>query len=137
MCYAGFDGFRSPEVRARIVTRSLLPRCLVFLLSLALANGNAHAALHLDIAHRAPCPEEHAHHDGKTEPQHQHQHRHDKGLACCCDCLGCTASAYLAPALSVTPIYLPARIHFDALNMFLAGRVLRPDPDPPRPVTLS
>ena len=119
------------------MTRSLLLRCLVLLLSLALANGNAHAALHLDIAHRAPCPEEHAHHDGKTEPQHQHQHRHDKGLACCCDCFGCTASAYLAPALSVTPIHLPARIHYDALNMFLSGRALRPDPDPPRPVTLS
>jgi len=135
LCYAGFDGFPSPEVRAGIVTRSLLPRCLVLLLSLALASSNAHAALHLDIAHRAPCPEEHAHRHGKTAPQHQHQH--DKELACCCDCLGCTASAYLAPALSVTPIYLPARIRYDALNMFLSGRALRPDPDPPRPGTLS
>jgi hypothetical protein len=135
LCYGGFDGFQSPEVGARVVTRSLLSRCLVLLLSLALASGNAHAALHLDIAHRAPCPEEHAHHHGKTEPQHQH--RHDKGLACCCDCLGCTASAYLAPALSITPIYVPARIHYDALNAFLLGQVVRPDPDPPRPGTLS
>jgi hypothetical protein len=137
LCYAGFDGLPSPEVRARIVTRSLLSRCLVLLLSLALASGNAHAALHLDIAHRAPCPEEHAHHHGTTEPQHQHQHRHDKGLACCCDCLGCTASAYLAPALSITPIHLSARIRYDAMNAFLSGRALRPDPDPPRPSTLS
>ena len=115
--------------------RSRLLRCLVVLLSLALASGNAHAALHLGDAHSQPCPEEHAHHTGKTSPRHQHQH--DKGLACCCDCLGCSSAAYLEPELSVTSVELPARVHYDTLVVSLSGRVLLPEPDPPRPATLS
>ena len=112
--------------------RSLLLRCLIVLLSLALASGNAHAALHLDSAHHEPCPEQH-HHD-KTPP---HQHRHDHGLACCCDCLGCSSAVYIAPALGITPAYLPSYVHYDALTASLSGRALRPDPGPPRPATLS
>ena len=113
------------------VKRSLILRCLVVLLSIALASGNAHAALHLDAAHSEPCPEEHAHH-GKTEPQHQH----NKKMACCCDCLGCTSAAYLAPELSIASVELPARVRYDALTVFLSGRGLLPEPDPPRPGTL-
>jgi hypothetical protein len=116
------------------VKRSLFLRCLGVLLSLALANGNAHAALHLGAAaHSEPCPEEHAHHTG---PAH-HQHQHDKDLACCCDCLGCSAAAYLAPELSTTPAELPVRPHYDARTASLSGRTLLPEPDPPRPGTLS
>jgi hypothetical protein len=117
------------------VKRSLFLRCLVVLLSLALASGNAHAALHLGDAHSEPCPEEHAHHTGKPLPKHQH--RHDKRLACCCDCLGCSSAAYLPPELSMTPAEVPAKIHYDALTAFLPGRTLLPEPDPPRPGTLS
>jgi hypothetical protein len=117
------------------VKRSLLLRCLVVLLSLALASGNAHAALHLGAAHSEPCPEDHAHHTGQTLPHHQHQH--DKGLACCCDCLGCTSAAYLAPELSITPAEFAAKIHYDALTVTLSGRALLPAPDPPRPGTLT
>ena len=122
------------EIRDRPVKRPFLPRCLVLLLSLALAIGNAHAALHLDSTHDEPCPEEHAHHHGKTSP---HQHRHDHGLACCCDCLGCSSAVYIAPALGITPADLPAHAHYDALAASLSGRALRPDPGPPRPATLS
>ncbi len=110
-------------------------RCLVVLLSLALVCGNAHAALHLGSAHHEPCPEEHAHHTGKTSPHHQH--RQGKRLACCCDCLGCTSAAYLSPQLSITPAELAAQIHYDAPAASLRGRVLLPEPDPPRPITLS
>ena len=117
------------------VKRSLLLRCLVVLLSLALASGNAHAALHLGDAHAEPCPEEHAHHSGQTSPHHQHQH--DKGLACCCDCLGCSSAVYLPPGLSITPAELPAKIHYDALTASLSGRTLLPEPDPPRRGPLS
>jgi hypothetical protein len=116
------------------VKRSLLLRCLVLLLSLALVSGNAHAALHLDSVHHEPCLEEHADHHEKTP---LHQHHYDHGLACCCDCLGCTASAYLAPALGITPAYLPARVHYDALTASLSGRALQPDPDPPRPAPVT
>jgi hypothetical protein len=113
--------------------RSLLSRCLIMLLLVALANGNAHAALHLGAAHAEPCPEGHAHHDdGKTS-----HHQHDKGLACCCDCLGCTSAAYIAPDLSITPAELPGHVHYHALTASLTGRALLPEPDPPRPGTLS
>jgi hypothetical protein len=117
------------------VKRSLLLRCLIVLLSLSLASGNAHAALHLAAAHSEPCPEEQAHHGGKSSPHHQHPH--DKGLACCCDCLGCSSAIYLPPELSITAAELTAQIHYDALTASLSGRELRPDPDPPRPGTLS
>jgi hypothetical protein len=109
-------------------------RCIVLLLSLALVSGNAHAAFHLDTAHHDPCPEEHTHHKGKTPLR---QHHHDHGLACCCDCLGCSSAAYLVPVPGITPAELPARVHYDALTASLSGRVLRPDPGPPRPATLS
>jgi hypothetical protein len=113
--------------------RSWFARCPILLLSLALANANAHAALHLTAAHSEPCPEEHVHHTGKTEPQHQH----DEKMACCCDCLGCTSAAYLAPELSSDPAGLPARVHYDALTLLLPGRALLPEPDPPRPGPLT
>jgi hypothetical protein len=116
------------------VKRSLLLRCLVVvLLSLALANGNAHAAQHFGAPHSEPCPEGHNHH---TRPA-QHQHQHDKGLACCCDCLGCSSAAYLAPELSTVPAELPARLHYEAHTALLSGRTLLPEPDPPRPGPLS
>src|SRR6516162_9281724 len=135
LCYAGFGNLsKTSEFRARTVKRSLLFRCLVLLLSLALVSGNAHAALHLDSAHHEPCPEVHAHHHGKTTP---HQHQHDHGLACCCDCLCCSSAVYLPPALGISPADLPARVYYDALTASLSGRVLRPDPNPPRPGTLS
>jgi hypothetical protein len=133
LCYAGFRFCPTPEIRDRPVKRPLFLRCLIVLLALALASGNAHAALHLDAAHHAPCPDEHAHHHGKTEPQH----RHDKGLACCCDCLGCSAAVYLSHPLTVTPADLAARVHYDAMTASLPGRALRPDPGPPRTGTLS
>jgi hypothetical protein len=115
--------------------RFLWIRCLIVLLSLALVCGNAHAALHLGGAHPEPCPEEHAHHTGKTSP-HRH-HQRGKALACCCDCLGCTSAAYLAPEFGTTPAELPARVHYDACTASLSGRALLPEPDPPRPGTLS
>ena len=115
--------------------RFLWIRCLVVLLSLALVCGNAQATLHLGGAHPEPCPEEHAHHAGKTSP-HPH-HQPGKALACCCDCLGCTSAAYLPPGLGITPAELPARVHYDAFTASLCGRALLPEPGPPRPGTLS
>ena len=115
--------------------RFLWIRCVVVLLSLALVCGNAHAALHLGGAHREPCPEEHAHHTGKTSPHRQHQR--SNALTCCCDCLGCTSGAYLPPELAIAQAELGAQIHYDALTASLSGRTLLPDPGPPRPGTLS
>jgi hypothetical protein len=115
------------------VIRSPLVRFLVVVLALALANGNAHAVLHLGAAHSEPCPDEHAHHDGRTSPYHQHQP--DKHFACCCDCVG--SAAYLPPGLNTNPTGLASQINYDAFAASLSGRVLLPEPDPPRPGTLS
>jgi hypothetical protein len=115
--------------------QSFLARCLILILSLALISGNAHAALHWGGAHAEPCPEEHVHHSGKTSPHHEH--KHDNGLACCCDCLDCTSGAYLSPGNCISPAELSAQGHYDALTASLSGRVLLPEPDPPRPSTLS
>ena len=115
--------------------RSPLIRCLVLLISLALANGNAHAAIHLGAAHSEPCPEENADHDGRTSPHHQHPS--NKGFACCCDCLGCSSAAYLPLSLSTTLAEFESQILYDALVTSLSGRTLLPEPDPPRPSTLS
>jgi hypothetical protein len=109
---------------------------LVVLLSLALANGNTHAVLHLSTAHSNPCPEEHAHHDGGPASPH-HQHQPDKGFACCCDCLSCSSAAYLLPNLSTAAAELASTIHYDAFTTSLCGRALLPEPNPPRPGTLS
>ena len=62
------------------VKRSALLRCLVLLLSIALASGNAHAALHIDVAHAGgPCPEEHGAH------LVTHREAVDEGFGFACD----------------------------------------------------
>jgi hypothetical protein len=111
--------------------RSLLARCLILILSLALVGGNARAALHVDAPHSVPCSHEHPYHHGKT------QHQHDTKMTCCCDCMGCTSAAYLAPDPSSIPAELAARVRYDAETFLLPGRALLPEPDPPRPATLS
>jgi hypothetical protein len=104
-------------------------------MSLALVSGNAHAVLHLGGAQPEPCPEEHVHHAGKTSPDHQH--RHDHGIACCCDCLGCTSAVYLPPEFAIARAEIGAQIHYDVLTASLAGLALLPEPGPPKPGTLS
>jgi len=115
--------------------RSSWISALVILLSLALLNGNAHAALHLGATHSEPCPEGHGHHDGHTSPDHQHQS--DKGFACCCDCLGCSSIGQLPFSLGITPVEFASQIRFDALAASLSSRAVTPEPDPPKPSTLS
>jgi hypothetical protein len=132
---AGDPEFPDASATTLLLMTSLLARCLVLLLSLALVSGNAQGALHLLQAHSESCPEEYAHHAGTTSPHHQHQH--DKGLACCCDCLGCTSTAYLPPDRSITRTVLPAQIRYYAFTATLPGQALLPEPDPPRPDTLG
>ncbi len=127
--------------------RTLLLKCLVVLLSLALASGNAHAALSVDeAAHSGPCPEEHAHHHHDAAPAdhatHQHgtDHRdsdhHDKACACCCECLGCTTAVDLVPSLSVMPREHGVNVRFERRTAFHSGQALDPELDPPRPGAL-
>ena len=115
--------------------RSPVVRCIVVLLSLALANGNAHFALHLAGAHSEPCPEGHAHHDGHTSPHDPHNS--DKGSQCCCDCLGCSPVAQLPAGLNATPLEFTSNRYFDATTASLSSRTVPPEPDPPRPGAVS
>jgi hypothetical protein len=110
----------------------LLVRCLVVLLALGLANGNAHAALHSGGGHAEPGPAEH-HHSGEKPSPHHHP---AADLPCCCDCLGCTSAAYLPPEPVASPADLSAVIRYEVQSVLLAGRALLPEPDPPRPITL-
>jgi hypothetical protein len=114
--------------------RSSWIKCLVILLSLALASGNAHAALHPGGAHAAPDHEKHDRAGGK--PWHHHHHP-AADLACCCDCLGCTSTANLTPEPAVGRADLPIAVRYDIGSVVLAGRALLPEPDPPRPATLT
>jgi hypothetical protein len=127
LCYAA-NGFRETLVLMWL----LLARCLIMLLSLALAAGNAHAAPRSTVAQPEPCSEEHTHHTGKTAPD-----QHGKGFACCCDCLVCSFASYIAPELSIAPVEQSVQVRYDASNASLSGRALGPEPDPPRPVALS
>jgi hypothetical protein len=85
----------------------------------------------LGEANVEPCPKEHSHHAGETSPRHHH---HDAGLACCCDCLGCVSAVSLTPDLaSVGAAVFGTTIRYTDTARFLPGRVLLPEPDPPRP----
>jgi len=115
--------------------RPSLARCLVMLLALALISGNAHARLHLVPAKQPDSQPQHHHdHSGKSG---QHKHQQDKGLGCCCDCLGCVSAYTLMPELdAVVPVVFGTIVHFGRQAIVLHGRVLLPEPKPPRPMAL-
>jgi hypothetical protein len=91
-----------------------LARCLVLLIALALASAQLR-----DL----PCP------DG-----HHHHHKADC-TACCCDCVGCAAVAL--PESGFAPVQAEAVVAFDGARSMLLGQAPQPEPDPPRPLTLS
>lgn len=127
-----------PRYPGYLHMRSLWLRSLVVLLSLALVSGNAHAHLHLAAAHHEPCPESLAHHHAGTNSPDQGQPRKAVDLACCCDCLGCTSAINLTHDLtSGVPAFGAGAVRYGDEDSVLAGRVLLPEPDPPRPGTLT
>ena len=124
--------------------RSLLMKCLVLVLSLALVSGNAHAALSLDgaAAPSVPCAEGHEHHHALAIDVSDAANNHDKrhhhaGDACCCECLGCTAAMVLTPPVALISLRFVRGIHIERAASSLAGRVLGPELDPPRPSALT
>jgi hypothetical protein len=105
------------------------------LLALALVSGNAHAELHLNAVPHDPCPAALGHAHGHPTQDH-HQDRTDHN--CCCDCLGCASAIELTPDLtSFLPVFLASSVLYGEENARLAGQVLRPEPGPPRPGSLS
>jgi hypothetical protein len=114
--------------------RSVLIRCLVVLLAFALAGGNAHARLHLTPAEQ-PAAHTHHHHSGQAD---HHGPAKESGPGCCCDCLGCVSAFNLSPEIaSVAPVDFSTSIRFPLKAAVLHGRVLVPEPKPPRPIALS
>jgi hypothetical protein len=117
--------------------RTILIRCLVALLAFALIGGNAHARLHLTSPDQ---PATHAHHhnhdvDGQS---HQQKPNQGKGVGCCCDCLGCVSAFNLTPDLGViAPALFGSTFRFVLQAAVLHGRVLLPEPKPPRPIALT
>ena len=115
-------------------------KCFVVFLSLALASGNAHAALGVEAAaHPGPCPEGHEHHpaagpDDEHTAGHHHKAHHDDG--CCCECLGCTTAMDLSPAPTLRPTAIVLRVRFEQRTAALETRALDPELDPPRSIAL-
>jgi hypothetical protein len=113
--------------------RSALIRCLVVLLALALVANNAHSVAHPILAAQ---PVAHPHHN-HADASRPHPHWQDKGLGCCRDCLGCAAAFTLSRiSLSVLPIVYDTAIRYPTQAFRLRGRVLLPEPKPPRPTAL-
>jgi hypothetical protein len=106
------------------------------LLGLALIGGNAHARLHL-IPTEQPASHGHDRHNHAGQSG-QHKHQQDKGLGCCCDCLGCVSAYTLTPEIdTVVPMVFGTTVHFGRQAIILHGRVLLPEPKPPRPIALT
>ncbi len=116
--------------------RSILIRCLVLLLAFALIGGNAHARLHLTSAEQPATHADHHHGVGGQLDHHKpEQHKH---TGCCCDCLGCVSAFNLTPGLGlIAPALFGSTVRFILQTAVLHGRVLLPDPKPPRPIALT
>jgi hypothetical protein len=110
--------------------RSVLARCLVALLVLALAGGNVHARVRLAIPAQ-PASHEHLHHHSGTSQDNKQQNR---AVRCCCDGLGCLSAAYTVPVNpgAVTPTVFAMVVLYHREPGLLPGRNLLPEPKPPR-----
>ena len=115
--------------------RSFLVRCWVVLLALAMIGGAARPPLHLDAPGHPPAGE-HLHYTGTSPHDDRPQ---DSASRCCCDQLGCVTGAYTVPTYSgvVTPVVFSHVVAYTAKTELLPGRVLLPEPEPPRPDTLT
>jgi hypothetical protein len=122
--------------------RSVLVRCLVVLLAFALIGGNAHARLYLTQAQQPVASaqhqhQQHHHQDGAGQTS-QHKPAQDKGLRCCCDAFGCFSVYTVAPELGrVVPVVFGTTVRFAVNGLVLHGRVLLPEPKPPRTIALT
>jgi hypothetical protein len=123
--------------------QSLLARCWVVLLALALVGGNLHARLHARLPVIAAGPAApHASHDAGGS---DHTHHHDKtnkadraGQCCCLYPAGCATVFTTADGpTGFMPADYGAAIRYGAREVSLNGRVLLPDPKPPRPGALT
>jgi hypothetical protein len=112
--------------------RSLPVRCLVLVLSPAIAIGNARAVLRLNADHAEPCPQEHAHRTGRPRPIITSTVTIMESRAAAI-ALAAPSAIYLALEPGIAPAELSAQICYDVLNAALVGLALLPEPAPPTP----
>ena len=112
--------------------RSILLQCLIVLLALTFVGGatvNARTHPMSSAAQGAPC---HDAADAATSINKSHQHHHN-AHACLCCCLGCASFANRAPDSASGVVLISAIVSYGEKTNALAGRVLHPDPYPPKP----
>src|ERR1700682_1553504 len=113
--------------------RSLLLRCLVVLVALTfvgVATVNARTHSMPSGAEVLRCKDT-AGAGTSINKSHQHQHHNAHGSLCCC--LGGVSSANRVPDCTSGVVPVPATVSYSERINPLAGRVLHPDPHPPRP----
>ena len=111
--------------------RSALLRCLVVLVALAFVGGATVNARAHSMSSGVEGPLGHDTADAATNINKNSQHH--KVHACLCCCLGCASLASRAPDCTSGVVAVSAIISYGEWINALAGRVLHPDPYPPRP----
>ena len=111
--------------------RSILLRCLVVLVALALVGV---ATVNTRTQSMSLGAERLSNHDAadagaslKGSAQHHKVH------ACLCCCLGCASFANRAPDSTSDVVPVSEIVSYGERISALTGRILCPDPDPPRP----
>jgi hypothetical protein len=111
--------------------RSILLRCLVVLVALALVGVTTVNARTHSMSSGAECLTSHDTSGAGTIVDNGAQHH--KVHACLCCCLGCASLANRAPDSTSGVVPISALVSYGEPINALAGRILRPDPYPPRP----
>ena len=110
--------------------RSILLRCLVVLVALAFVGGTPVNARTQSMSLGAERLSNHDAADAGTSVKNSAQHH--KVHACLCCCLGCASFANRAPDCTLGAVPVSATVSYGERITALAGRILHPDPYPPR-----
>jgi len=111
--------------------RTVLLRCLVVLVALAFVGGASVNARTQSMSLGAERLSNHDAADAGASLKNSAQHH--KVHACLCCCLGCASLASRAPDCTSGVVAVSAIVSYGEWINALAGRVLHPDPYPPRP----
>ena len=110
--------------------RSVLLRCLVVLVALAFVGGASVNARTHSMSSGAECLSSHDTAGAGTSLSKGAQHH--KVHACLCCCLGCASFANRAPDCTSGVVPVSEIVSYGERTSALAGRILHPDPYPPR-----
>ena len=111
--------------------RSVLLRFLVVLVALTFVGGATVNATTRSTPSGAEAPPRHDTADAGTSINKSAQHHN--AHACLCCCLGCASFANRAPDCTSGVVSVSANVSYGERINALAGRILHPDPYPPRP----